>query len=91
MRHSDSMRYVENEDVVGAAPTGDAPITSESEWWTSLLSTRVCLILGVERYYRDLACWQMPAFSALQGDREIVYNKSEWNIAVSAHVPANYK
>ena len=37
---------VENEDVVGAAPTGDAPITSE---WLSdrqiLLPTKVWLIL----------------------------------------------
>ena len=31
--------YVENEDVVGAAPTGYAPITSE--WSTSLLPTKV--------------------------------------------------
>ena len=30
---------VENEDVVGAAPTGDAPTTSE--WATILLPTKV--------------------------------------------------
>ena len=36
---------VENEDVVGAAPTGDAPTTSE--WSTSLLPTKVHLILEV--------------------------------------------
>ena len=36
---------VENEDVVGAAPTGDAPTTSE--WSTILLATKVCLILDV--------------------------------------------
>ena len=35
----------ENEDVVGAAPTGDAPTTSE--WSTSLLPTKVWLILDV--------------------------------------------
>ena len=34
---------VENEDVVGAAPTGDAPTTSE--WSTIPLPTQVCLIL----------------------------------------------
>ena len=45
-------RYqVENEDVVGAAPTGDAPTTSE--WWTILLSTRVHFILEVLRYTLD--------------------------------------
>ena len=38
---------VENEDVVGAAPTGDAPTTSE--WLTILLSTKV-LILETLRY-----------------------------------------
>ena len=36
---------VENEDVVGAAPTGDAPTTSE--WSTILLPTKVRLILEV--------------------------------------------
>ena len=39
--------YVKNEDVVGAAPTGDAPTTSE--WWTILLPTRVRLILETWR------------------------------------------
>ena len=39
---------VENEDVVGAAPTGDAPITSE--WSTILLHTKVRLILEVLQY-----------------------------------------
>ena len=39
---------VENEDVVGAAPTGDAPSTSE--WSTILLPTKVRLILEVWRY-----------------------------------------
>ena len=36
---------VENEDVVGAAPIGDAPTTSE--WPTTLLPAKVCLILEV--------------------------------------------
>ena len=40
--------YAENEDVVGAAATGDAPTTSE--WSTILLPTRVRLILDVLRY-----------------------------------------
>ena len=39
---------VENEDVVGAAPTGDAPTTSE--WLTILLLTKVRLILETWRY-----------------------------------------
>ena len=43
---------VENEDVVGAAPTGDAPTTSE--WSTSLLSTKLCLILEVWLYLRTV-------------------------------------
>ena len=38
---------VENEDVVGAAPTGDAPTTSE--WSAILLPTNVRLILEVLR------------------------------------------
>ena len=39
-------RYqVKNEDVVGAAPTDDAPTTSESS--TSLLPTKVPLILEI--------------------------------------------
>ena len=38
---------VENEDVVGAAPAGDAPTTSE--WSRNLLSTEVRLILEVLR------------------------------------------
>ena len=39
---------VENEDVVGAAPTGDAPTTSE--WSTIQLPTKVRLILETWRY-----------------------------------------
>ena len=42
------MKPVENEDVVGAAPAGDAPTTSE--WSTILLPTKVRLILE--------ACWR---------------------------------
>ena len=43
--------YVEN-DVVGAAPTGDAPTTSE--WSTFLLHTVVRLILEVSRYIQPI-------------------------------------
>ena len=39
---------VENEDVVGAAPTGDASNTSE--WSTIELPTQVWLILEICRY-----------------------------------------
>ena len=42
---------VENEDVVGAAPTGDAPTTSE--WSTSLLPTKVRLILETWWYVKE--------------------------------------
>ena len=39
---------VENEDVVGATPTGDAPTTSE--WSTIQLPTKLPLILEIWRY-----------------------------------------
>ena len=39
--------YVDNEDVVGAAPTGAAPTTYE--WSTIILPTQVHLILEVRR------------------------------------------
>ena len=38
---------LENEDVVGAVPTGYAPTTSE--WWTILLPINVWFILEVWR------------------------------------------
>ena len=41
MQSVEAMCWVENEDVVGAAPTGDAPTTSE--WSTILLPTMVRL------------------------------------------------
>ena len=44
---SEARCLVENEDVVGAAPTGDAPTTSE--WSTILLPTKVPLILETWR------------------------------------------
>ena len=40
--------YVENEDVVGAAPTGDTPTTSE--WSTIVLPSKVRIILETWRY-----------------------------------------
>ena len=49
---------VENEDVVGAAPTGDAPTTSE--WSTVLLHTKARLILEILRQvYLSTLCLQM--------------------------------
>ena len=42
---------VKNEDVVGAAPTGDVPTTSE--WSAILLATRVRLILDARWYQRN--------------------------------------
>ena len=44
---------VENEDVVGAAPTGDAPTTSE--WSTVYLPTKVRLLLEVLRQLQFIA------------------------------------
>ena len=44
--------WVENEDVVGAAPTGDAPTTSE--WSTIWLPTKVQLILETWRYISEI-------------------------------------
>ena len=44
----EATRYVDHSDVVGAAPTGDAPITSE--WSTISLPTKVRLILEIWRY-----------------------------------------
>ena len=40
--------WVENEDVDGVAPIGDAPTTSESS--TILLPTKVQLLLEIWRY-----------------------------------------
>ena len=49
---NEARRSVENEDVVGAAPTGDAPTTSERS--TILLFTKVCLKLETWRYFNTL-------------------------------------
>ena len=45
---NEARSYVENEDIVGAAPTGDAPTTSE--WSTISLPTKVYLILETWQY-----------------------------------------
>ena len=51
---------VENEDVVGAAPIGDAPTTSE--WSTILLPSKVRLILEVLRYFQMIyVCVTSPS------------------------------
>ena len=50
----EARRWVENEDVVGAAPTGDAPTTSE--WSTIILPAKVGLILEIWRYLIGMLC-----------------------------------
>ena len=45
-----SLVWVKYEDVVGAAPTGDAPTTSE--WSTILFYTKVRRILEFLRYFK---------------------------------------
>ena len=47
MQPIEAKYWVENEDVVGAAPTGDAPTTSD--WSTIWLPTKVRLILETWR------------------------------------------
>ena len=54
--------YVENEDVAGEAPTGDAPTTSH--WSTIVLPTNVCIILEVWWYCQKIT--------------QIHYNNSTW-------------
>ena len=48
VRYTEARCWVENEDVVGAAPTGDDPTTSE--WSTIVLPPKVQLILEVWQY-----------------------------------------
>ena len=59
---NEAMCYVENEDVVGAAPTGDAPTTSE--WSTILLPTKVRVILETWRWlcYTDSMTHSLSPF-----------------------------
>ena len=66
---------VENEDVVGAAPTGDAPTTSE--WSTILLPTMLRLVLEIARYIK------IGLLGILLQAAGLVYLKSQpkWNSA----------
>ena len=65
---------VENEDVVGAAPTGDAPTTCE--WTTILLPTKVRLILVILRYFFQchfgLGCYCLSPSSGVSVQAAIV-------------------
>ena len=63
-----------NEDVVGAAPTGDAPTTSELS--TIILPTKVCLVLEVWRYIHlnalTFTSWWQPCDSLALGDEAVL-------------------
>ena len=59
---------VENEDVVGAAPTGDAPTTSE--WSTILLPTMVQLILEVWQQV-----WNSSVLYPIVGEQDILFRQ----------------
>ena len=71
---------VENEDVVGAAPTGDAPTTSE--WSTILLPTKVHLILEILRYipmfYVDVIINSCPNLDADLSNFLSVKERIKW-------------
>ena len=56
-------RLVLNEDAVGTAPTGHAPTTSE--WSTSLLPTKVRLILEAWRYGISFVRSESDVFTAI--------------------------
>ena len=58
---------VENEDVVGAAPTGEAPTTCE--WSTILLPTKVRLILVTLRYMKPYVNLPLATVSGMAGSR----------------------
>ena len=65
------MCWVDNEDVVGAAPTGDAPTTSE--WSTRLLYVKVCPVFdGLTVYnnaYHGYGILEMTTQSIFRTDR----------------------
>ena len=65
---------VENEDVVGAAPIGDAP--TSSEWLTILLPTKGHQILEVWVYY--VSAWVSDNIYYTVWD-EITYPFSNFN------------
>ena len=67
-----------NEDVVGAAPTGDAPTTSE--WSTILLHTKVRLIL--ECY----GSWQNKRWDSLIGPGRSAILKHIVTIVISINI-----
>ena len=67
-----SRRQVENEDVVGAAPTGAAPTTSE--WSTILLPTKdVSYIRGFTVVYCDYSWRTMHTCGA-----DLIRNPTIW-------------
>ena len=85
---------MENEDVVGAAPTGDAP--TMSEWSTIWLPTKVRLILETWRYmlkaaWNKIMTWSMTAliFINCYNDTYIdhfVYAPSQWEMPLQCNV-----
>ena len=80
---------VENEDVVGAVPTGDAPITSELS--TILLPTKVRLILEVLWYYHYhyyhhvMFCLTHYGLMTPYGNRELGQHWSRWWLVAWRH------
>ena len=72
-----SQVLIENEDVVGTAPTGDAPTTSE--WSTILLPTKVRLILEILRYYN----FSIAEVSCVCSDKS-------WCPLATVHIDSNY-
>ena len=69
-----------NDDVVGAAPTGNAPTTSERS--TILLLTKMCLILEVWRYISMST--EVDLCSAL------FYNTHAWQSHLPHNIPYLY-
>ena len=73
---------VENEDVVGAAPTGDAPTTSE--WSPSVLPTKVWLILEIWRF--EHIYWPPKRFSTQKFNPVLQSSDSHLNAGGDMHV-----
>ena len=83
---------MENEDVVGAAPTGDAPTISE--WSTISLTTQVRLILDTWWYCRISTLRRVPAkivlflLKTIQPYRFVSHVTGQWetsNISCARH------